>query len=373
MDVRAIVLLGPAEDATAPEHIAGVPLALLDVLGRPTLFRVMDRLRRFGIWNITVIGDTGPQGTRWNKAHSPAAFEWIPASGCMLWRAAQNTFSNLAQSGADLVLVIRLGPYAEFDLEQVLQFHLDQNGRVTALVDAAGELLGTFVISSSRRNDAAFMLRHRLQEFRTPFVRYRFTGYINRMASAADLRQLAVDAFCSRAEIVPEGEQVRPGVWVGRGARVHRGARVLAPAFIGEHARVRASAVITRCSVLERHVQVDCGTVVEDASILPYTTIGAGLDVAHSVVGFHKVAHLRRAVEVEISDPKLIGMVSAAPIRALSHAASLASFLPLSFLRGLFGRTQAQPSLPVAVKAPSAALKATDSLAATDPALSNFR
>ncbi len=351
MDVRAIVVLGPVGDTAAPETIGGIPIGLLDVLGRPVLHRVADRLYRYAVSAVSVVGDAPAQHARiWRRALRPD-LPWVPGAGAAAWRAAQQVFSDYVHGGADLVLVLRLGPYAEIDFEHLIQCHLDGNGRVTAVTDARGELLGTFVVSASRRNDAAFMLRHELKEFRGPILRYSFSGYLNRLESAADLRRLAVDSFCGNAQITPEGTEMKPGVWVARGARIHRGARVLAPAFIGERARVRASAVITRCSVLEHHAEVDCGTVVEDASLLPFTRVGAGLDVTHAVVGFNRLAHLRRHAEIEILDPKLVGTSAAAPLRALGSAASLASFVPVEFMRGLFGRRRA--SLPAAAQAPS--------------------
>lgn len=372
MDVRAIVLLGAVAENSS-EHISGVPIALLDVLGRSVLHRVTSQMRNGGFSRIRVIGDFGPQSSRILRRALPPEYELETATGDSLWRAAQHTFSQFAQDGADHVVIRRLGAYAEFDFEQLSQFHLNQNGRVTAVTDSEGELLGTFIVSASRRNDATYLLRHRLTSSRVPFVPFAFSGYVNRLSSAADLRRLAVDAFCGRAQILPEGNEIKPGVWVGDGARIHRGARVLAPAFIGERTRIRASAVVTRCSTVEHHAEVDCGTVVEDASILPYTTLGAGLDVAHSVVGFRRILHLRRMAEVEVFDPKLVGMAAAAPVRVLNRAAALAGFIPVNFLRGLFGRADNDPSLRDAVRSPSAALNAPDSLTATDPALSNYR
>ena len=89
------------------------------------------------------------------------------------------------------------------------------------------------------------------------------------------------------------------------------------------------------------------------------------------MVGFRRVAHLKRRVEIEITDPKLVDMASAAPLRALGHAASLVAFLPTHFLWGLFAGPQQEAGLPAAVQTPSAALK-TDSLPATNTALSNL-
>jgi hypothetical protein len=313
--------------------------------------------------SLPLLGDVGSAAMRYLPRAQRDDLRWICAPGSALWRAAQQVFIDYARQGANLVVIARIGPYCEVEYQSLFQHHVESNGRVTAVVDAEDRLLDTFVISAARRNDAAFLLRHRLQEFRTPFLRYPVAGYSNRLENASDLRALAVDAFCGRAGIEPAGEQIRPGIWVGTGARIQRGARILAPAFVGERAKVRAAAVITRCGVIEHHAEMGCGTVVEDATLLPYTTVGAGLDVAHSVVGFSKVMHLRRRVAVEISDPKLVGSVLPAPVRALGYAASLLAYLPVNFVKGLLGRNgTGEPALSEAVQTPSAALSETESL-----------
>jgi ADP-glucose pyrophosphorylase len=333
-----------------------------------------EQLNAFGISDITALADIGPSATRFATPELRQNLTWLPAPGAALWRAAQSVFSKYAQSGADLVLVLRLSAYHELDYEQLIQFHLDRNARVTTVTDSTGATLGAFVISASRRNDAAFLLRHSLQESRTPLVPYRFSGYSHRLTALADLRQLAVDAFCGRARIVPQGEEIKPGVWVAPGARIHRAARILSPAFIGRYARVHAGAVITRCSALEHHTEVGRDTVVEDATLLPYTKLGLDLDVAHAVVGFGKVASLRRRVEVEIRDSKLVGSVLSAPLRTWHQVLSLLAYLPVQFARGLLGRRPAPLNGAGPIPAPSEALSAADSLpAATDQAVSNFR
>jgi hypothetical protein len=105
---------------------------------------------------------------------------------------------------------------------------------------------------------------------------------------------------------------------------------------------------------------VDSGTVVENSTVLPYTTVGGGLDVLNAVIGNKRVFHLLRNVEVEIADPKLLDTVSpSASWRTMGHAAALATFLPAQFLRGLLAKShREQPAqLPAAVNAPSPALK----------------
>ena len=123
-------------------------------------------------------------------------------------------------------------------------------------------------ISASRRNDAAFLFRHRLTEFRVLPAKYLYNGFVNRMRHASDLRRLTCDVLLERTELRPVGKQIRPGVWAGRGVRVERGARVVAPAYLGEGARIRAAAVVTRGSSVGHHAEIDCGTIVDASSVL---------------------------------------------------------------------------------------------------------
>lgn len=364
MDVRAIVLAGalPGGDngyGFPAETLGEVPIAFFDVLGKPVFHRVLEQVARWGISSTILVTELSSAASDFFT--KPAGVQHMEAEPEQSWRAAEAAFAEHVQAGADAVLVLRVGPYFELNADELLQHHCDARNRVTPLVDAAGEPLPAFLLSASRRNDAAFLLRRRLQEMRSTGSSYTCRGYCNRLRDAADLRRLAVDGLLGTAGIAPAGRELKPGVWVGEGARIQRGARLLAPAFIGRRTKVRAAAVVTRCSSLEHHSEVDFGTVVENSTVLPYTYVGAGLDVNHSVLGLKRVAHLARGVEIEVSDPKLLGMRPAsAPIRTLASAVSLTSFLPLQILRGMFSRNrpaEPTPSLPSSLNAPEPELK----------------
>jgi NDP-sugar pyrophosphorylase family protein len=372
MDVKAVVVVGPHGDASelhVREQITGTPYALADVLGKPLVFRTIDRLKRHGITDVAVVtdvpADKWPVGTAVNG-------KWIQASGEQLWSSVEQAFNHFLQKVPPVVLLIRLGAYAEIDFREFLQFHLDCHAPITSAIDGSGIPLDVYALSPAHRPDAAYLLQHQLRQFRDSCKFFSFTGYINRLSSPNHLRQLAIEGLMRRVEIEPEGEQLKPGVWVGRGAQVHKRARVLSPAFIGAGSRVRAAAVVTRCSALEHHTVVDCGTVVENVTTLPYTYVGAGLDITHSVVGHSKLFNLKRDVEVEFADPRLIGEASSrAPLRALGSLISLASFFPAQFLRGLFASSQRErpTSLPEAAAAPAAALETPAPIKAAAPAV----
>ena len=112
-------------------------------------------------------------------------------------------------------------------------------------------------------------------------------------------------------------------------------------------ARIRAGAVITRCSSVERHAEVDCGTVVENSTVLPFSYVGAGLDLAHSVAGMGRIVNLYRDVDVEIVDPKLIASIAVASSkRFLVSAADVITYLPRLAWQGLSSGAKApQPDL----------------------------
>lgn len=354
MDLAAIIIVGarPEEGETARDGcgrdssagvFAGIPIALLDLLGKSVAHHVADRLRRAGVEAVTAL--TG-EGTceEGNRGDSQAQLSCLPAKE--LWRAAEEAFSAYASEGVENVLLLRLGAYAEFDLDTLLHFHSDHRQNATVIFDQAGDPLDAALVQAARRTDATFLIRNGLRATRLPSEPYVMPGYVNRLENVRDLRRLAQDTLLMRCEIRPQGREIKPGVWVGEDTRIHRTARVLAPAFVGTRAKLRAASVVTRCSVVEHHAEVDCGTVLEDTTVLPYTYVGAGLDASHAVAGLGRLVHLRRDAEVEIADARLLGTVGvSAAWRTLKGAASLAAYLPVQAIRGLLqGGHRSQPA-----------------------------
>src|SRR5262249_901822 len=268
-------------DEKDSSFLASGPLGVLEVAGKTPLERMTERLQRFGILPVAAVVETTvfPASP---GISLPSGLNYVATPRDRFWRAAENAFNDMAQNGAELVVLVRLGAYAEIDFEQMVQVHLDRGGRVSQ-ISHEGQSLDIFCISASRRNDAASLFRSQLGRCRSECPQIEHTGYVNHLSDARDLRQLAIDILTRQTQTCPAGEELKPGVWVGPGAVIEKGARVLAPSFIGPHARIRTGAVVTRCTSIEHHAEVDCGSVVENSSILPYCYVGAGLDLAHSV------------------------------------------------------------------------------------------
>jgi hypothetical protein len=362
MDIRGLVLVdgGPPTNGMA---FVPAPLALLDVAGMNVLERLAERLRQQGISPATAIieGSLTP-----NRSFTlPSNIDCRTTPSDRFWRAGESAFNDLAQSGAGVVLVIRLGAYAEIDFERLVEFHMERQCRVSRVVRGT-QGLEIFCLSAFRRNDAASLFRSRLSHCRSEYAPFIHSGYYNALADSRDFRQFGVDILTLRAQTRPAGNEIKPGIWVAPRATIEKGSRVLAPAFIGYSARIRAGAVITRCTAIERHAQVDCGTVVENSTVLPYARLGAGLDLAHSVVGMGHIANLRRNATIEVADEKLLSQNPGAAGHKLLGAVAK----PLETLwRALKAATPARkPDLEGALREPSPALgiSACDTKAAAE-------
>ena len=350
MDIRAILLIGGLEAAgsTGTERFGDVPLACLDVLGMTVEERMVRRLRHFGISLCSVVCDAPRAADPFTDcAALDSRMQHLHETGEQFWQTAEQTFHRCVEDGAELILVHRIGPYVEVDYEEMIQHHLDSRNAVTQAVDTEGVGLSLFVLSASARADAIELFQSQLQRMRRDSEPFQVSGYINRLQKAADLRKLAMDGLLARNGVFPNGTEVKPGIWLGPSARVHRKARVVAPAYIGAHAKIRASALITRGTAIERHAEVDCGTVVENATVLPFSCLGAGLDAMHCVVGFRRLAHLIRDVEVEIHDGKLVGMIPLSAVSRLAGStAALFAFLPKELYRGFRASTRRKKAAP---------------------------
>lgn len=328
MNVQAIVILDASVDRVA--HFAGIPLPLFDVLGRSMLLRTLDRLARYNILRRTIICARGLP-----LPPIPAEVTIQTCDPQRLWETAANFSAAISHSINGLVVGVGLGPYTEIDYQDLIRFHLQQHHPVTAAFDQNGQI-PSVVFNAANQSDAAFIFRHQFQSVRHPYSIYECAGYSNPLREVADLRRLAIDSFCSNAEFAACANETKPGVWIAPTASVHGSARIVAPAFIGNHARIRAGAVITRCSAIEHHSDIGAGAILENATILPNTMVGSALDVAHSIVGFKKLSHLGRNLEIDIYDHNLVGHISTAPVRFLEQLASVAAYVPTQFLRGLF-------------------------------------
>lgn len=279
------------------------PIASAEIMGQSVVERTAARMVQAGIRTISVIGGAVVP----SLPRHPTAEVVVADNSFARWLAAQQTLREHGTRGMDTVLMVGLGAYVECNVADALKFHISRGASLTQIEDDQGAL-DFWVVDSKWFRTAATgcSLPFRYGEFPGLPVACRMPGYVNRLGDAHDFRRLVQDAFLGRCEIVPPGRAVRPGVWLDKGAQVHRLSRLVPPVYVGCRTSVGPSAVVTRFSNLERDCRIGEGTVVNEATVLPYTALGSGLEVSDAVVHGNQFADLVSNAAFQIDDQRLL-------------------------------------------------------------------
>jgi hypothetical protein len=213
--VRALVLVGAKPET---ERFGETPIALLDVLGRSTLLRTIDRLRAAGVREIVVLSDVEPLPPR--PASDLCKFS-VPAQDCF-WGEALRQVRRFAQQ-SECVMVLRLGPWAEVDYAAMVGQHRRVGSALTQAYSPVAGLLEMFVISSSSMSEAAALMRGEMRDERIQPALYETSGYVNTMSTPADIRKLVLDSLLEPPPFLPTDRSFAPACgWVVRRASIAR-------------------------------------------------------------------------------------------------------------------------------------------------------
>lgn len=270
----------------------------IELLGQSVFGRLIQHLSYFSFDPMSVFVDS-------SLAREIVDLPGMQVDATDVWRGVARSLTEAKEAGIDAVLLVRAGAYVEFDPADLIRFHRDCGNVVTRACDDRG-LLDLWVVDPGIVQENTDW-KSRLQTPGRPY--YQAHGYVNRMETLRDMRQLVIDGLSSRCHLRPQGVEVRPGVWMAEGAQVERGARIVAPAFLGRDVKISEQCLITRCSSIERNCQIDYGTVVEDSSILSGTYVGIGLDLSHCIADGTRLMNLTREVALEIKDPVVMRLI----------------------------------------------------------------
>ena len=333
MQVGAVLVLGSASDNTnarddfsfLAESVPAAsschaPLAMLDLLGEPVLYRIIESLHRSGVGPIFLLINSHSVANSTlirNLGRSCVHVMSTPKNG--LGEATQATLASCRQRGLRAALVMRASAYVELDAADMFRFHCAARQPITFVRDSRGRLEIAMIDCLASDTAMAFLAEGCGHEARARD--YAHGSYASRLCTPRDLRRLAQDALARHCRIRPNGVEVRPGVWIAESARLHPLTRVVGPAYVGSDTRLRAGVLITRSTSIERDCEVDSGCTIENATILSGTYLGVGLEIAHAILDRNRLIDLRRSVEVEIDDSGLIGPVS---VRSRAWLCSLA-------------------------------------------------
>jgi NDP-sugar pyrophosphorylase family protein len=303
MESAALCSMGARETGPA---LLERPLAYVDVLGRSTAERIVERFMRADVEVVSVLVQTGGP---YSIKPSFAAFENVKVQVVTDSSAAlRQKLKEYSRSGIEHSFVISGTVYAETDLLDLFYFHREARQTATRAIDREGPLdLWVVDCLQAQQSD----LKTLLAQAETTRASYFIREYVNRLTHASSLRRFASDLLQGRCAARPPGQEIKRGIWIDEGAEVHRRSRIVAPAYIGRASKVMEDTLITRFSNIEKGCCVDYGTVIENSSILENTHVGICLDVCHALANGNRLLSLGRDVVIEISDPSVMRFSSA--------------------------------------------------------------
>jgi NDP-sugar pyrophosphorylase family protein len=288
------------------DFLVSGPLTCVEILGRSVVERTIERFVKADVEAISVQVESNALRLLPTFRTSFDNIDIRVADD--VWIGVAQTLQEYSENGIDYAFVSRANAYLEADLDDLFQFHRQTRQPVTRTSDSDG-FLDLWISACNEAAQEQFV-----DPETTPRtgrdggwpVNYFVKEYVNRLVHPRDLRRLVADAFRKRCEVIPVGQEIRPGVWVDEGAQIDRRARVVAPAYLGCKSVIREDTLITRFSNIESFSFVDYGTVIEDSSILTNTYVGIWLDMCHAVVQGNQLLNLAHNVSLEIADPSLI-------------------------------------------------------------------
>jgi hypothetical protein len=294
------------------EYLIAQPLGCVDVMGRPMVERTIGNLLSAGAEKVTVLAapeilrNCPSLAYRVDKVEVESVNDPCPA--------ANEVLKAYAAQGIEHSFVLSGNLYAETDLLDFVFFHREAKKDVTRAFDHEGPL-DLWVVNCAKYSRFDF---DKAGASNGDGGSYFVAGYVRRLLHPHDLRAIIADSLRGVCAMRPNGQEMRPGIWVDEEAEIDRRARIVAPAYIGCRSKVREDALVTRCSSIERDCYIDFGTIVEDSSILANTRLGIWLDVRHALASGNRLMSLKHDVLLEIADPNVMRFNGMLPKEELS-------------------------------------------------------
>ena len=284
--------------------LLGKPIPLWDVLGKSLLNRLIERLHVFGVDRVSVIFEDGRSSPRESSASGA-----LTRRGGLFWSEWDSIVSQYLRDGMETLILARLGPYAEFDLADLLRAHHQTGSDLTQLY-RSDTPLDFVVVRAARLREREGSYRNRLSSLLPQRRVYAMEGCFNPLSNPNDFRRLVLDAMLGRCSIRPVGREVEAGIWLGKNATIDASAILEPPVYVGSNSSLGPACKALGLSSIEKNCDIDAGTTVEQSCVLEGTYLGMGLHLQNTIAGNGRLFHLEREIEIEIQDSRLIGKPS---------------------------------------------------------------
>lgn len=165
-------------------------------------------------------------------------------------------------------------------------------------------------------------------------------GWALRVGDLATAHALSCAMLNGHSEnLLVHAAELRPGIWLARGARVSEDATLLPPVLIGAEARVFAGAHLGPNVVIGRRAVIEREAVLSEVSVAAGTLVGEGMRIHQSQVDARGTTSLSDHTRTEVDAPlQLASTLEQGPLlTSRLIAACLVALLLLPWLVALGG------------------------------------
>ncbi|HLH28130.1 MAG TPA: sugar phosphate nucleotidyltransferase, partial [Acidimicrobiales bacterium] len=334
--MKAVIMAG-GEGTRLRPLTSNQPKPMLPMANIPMMEHVVNLLRRHGFEDIVVtvafmanairtyFGDGSEFGVRMVYATEPTP---LGTAGSVL---------NAREELEERFLVISGDVLTDIDLSQVVEFHAKREGIATLALKAVDNPLefgivitgedGAIVrflekptwgqVFSDTINTGIYVLEPEIFDFipegrsvdfsgdsfpaalaaKQSLYGYVADGYWEDVGTLEAYLKAHQDILDQRVQVDVGGFQLRPGVWLGKGAEIDPSVTIDGPAVIGDNCIVGADANLGSYCTLGRNVRIGDNAVLERSVVHDNSYLGSGVRIDGCVLG--RGCDLREGVRAE--------------------------------------------------------------------------
>jgi len=322
--MKAFVMAAGAGTRLRPLTYA-IPKPMVPVVNKPVIFYTLENLMRHGIHNAVL-----------NLHHYPGMIKKYFKDGSQLGMNISYSYEKklLGTAGGvkkmqdffDTTFVVMSGDgLTDIDLTKAIKYHKAKKALGTmvlkavdtkfeygvTLTDKTGKIIkfiekprwsdvfantvntGIYIfepeifrhIPKGRFYDFGLQLWPELLKKKKKIYGYVMDEYWTDVGNLVEYRQGIRDALDGKIKIRIPGEQVKPGVWVGKGTVIDKKAKLIAPSVIGSYCYIGKNAVIGEYTTIADHSRISSGAKIKNSILWGNVDVLKNVNLDNCIIG----------------------------------------------------------------------------------------
>lgn len=125
-----------------------------------------------------------------------------------------------------------------------------------------------------------YLLKHKKRIFG-----YLMDEYWTDVGNLTEYRQGVRDALDRKVKLDIQGDQIKPGIWIGEGTRIEKGARLNPPCVIGNNCYIGKKAVIDEYTTIADRSRISQGAYIKNSILWERVEVAKNVRLDNCIIG----------------------------------------------------------------------------------------